>query len=550
MAVLLLISALIAYILYRRVSSYAHPDGSAPKVDIVIDGTAAEEGLHYGKASLNYQGPLALLHTEGSAHEVGAQHGRLLAHELKTLHSQFQQNVDQSVDKDGLLGKRLHNIRLRWRWRALDDGIPGHQLVELAGLIRGAAKSGVDLSYEDLVRQSALLDVGQAAEGSSGVSLWTIARALTMLVPLQSELGNRLVVARTLSLPGAADGGDAARTHPLLHVSHPNDALAYASLGWPGLVGVVSGVNNRKIGVFLHFAKTTDVRINREAQPSALIAKEILENAQTLDEAISILKHAKSLGAAIFVLVDGNEQKWAVVERTPSKLGIRRGVGAQVLVDDINDKKLKDDPIADRSRRMRPMLDRLKRAKQLVRKANASPVDVAAILRDQKSSEGAALVFGHRAALNDLESVHTAIFDINGMVVWVAESGDASGRFHAIDLRHAFAPKSKSNQAPPQGIPAVDDSSPTSIEKIRRARQHLRQARRARDRGSLRRARELAALALARAPMLPEALLLAGTLARDDKDDLSARALLQRFLELGADDLRAKEQVEAWLGGP
>jgi hypothetical protein len=48
---------------------------------------------------------------------------------------------------------------------------------------------------------------------------------------------------------------------------------------------------------------------------------------------------------------------------------------------------------------------------------------------------------------------------------------------------------------------------------------------------------------------LPEALLVAGQLARADGDDLDARALLQRYLEVGADDLRSLEQINAWIGG-
>ena len=73
-------------------------------------------------------------------------------------------------------------------------------------------------------------------------------------------------------------------------------------------------------------------------------------------------------------------------------------------------------------------------------------------------------------------------------------------------------------------------------------------ARRAKKKGKMRRAREHAAAALSRAPTLPEALLLAGELAKEDGDELDARALLQRYLEVGADNLRSIEQVDAWLG--
>lgn len=547
--VLLSVSLVIAYLLYRRVSSYAHPGGSAPSASVEVDATAPEEGLRYGSARLHHHGPLGILYTEGSAHAIGSQHGRLLASEIKKVQEVFLSNVQQTVSTDGLFGEWLHKIRLRWRWRTLDDGIPGHQLVELAGLVRGARKSGVALNYEDQVRQSALLDVGKPAAGSGGAELWTIARALTLVVPTQSPVGQGLLVARTLSLPGSDDGGSLVRRHPILHIARPEGALAYASLGWPGLVGVLSGVNAESIGVFLHYAKTSDVRLTREAQPSALIAQEILENAHSLDEAVSILKKAESLGTAIYVVVDGNDRSWAAVERSPSTFDLRRGKGSAVFVDTLEGSKFKDDAINDRSRRARPMLQRQERAKQLLKTPRASAADVVAILRDRKSKDGATLVLGHRAALDDPDSVHSALFDPSGLVLWVSNSSDASGAFTAIDLRHELlGSKEGASQA---AAPASVDAAATdqgARAAVRMARQMVFRARNARVDGHLRRARELAGTALSIAPTLPEALLVAGQLARADEDELSARALLQRYLELGADDLRSREQIDAWLG--
>lgn len=550
-ASVLLIGLSVTYLLYRRVSSYAHPSGSAPKHPLQIVATAPERGLPYGPASLRYQGPLGILQTSGSAHDIGAQQGRLLASEIQRVQAVFLKNVQQTVSADGLFGESLHNIRLRWRWRTLDDGIPGHQLGEIAGLVRGARKSDVSLGYEDQVRLSAILDVGQPASGSSGAEMWTLAKALTLLVPTSSPVGQRLVVARSVSLPGSADGGEAVRDHPILHVAHPTDALAYASLAWPGLVGVISGVNQEGVGVFLHFAKTSDVRLTREAQPSALIAQELLERARTLDEAINILKKAKSLGSAIYVIVDGNERSWAVVERSPSIIDVRRGEGSAAIVDNLIGSKFKDDAINDRSRRTRPMLLRQARAKLLLKKPRSTEAEVAEMLRDRKSKDGATLVFGHRAALDDTESVQTALFDVSGLVLWVSDSGDASGTFRAIDLRHELLGQgltgTASRAAPPADIPS-SDSHRGARKAIRSARHQIMLARRARDNGKMRRAREHAAAALSRAPTLPEALLVAGELAKEAGDELDARALLQRYLEVGADDLRSIEQVEAWLG--
>ncbi len=544
--VLLTVSLTVAFFLYRRVSSYAHPDTKTPKGALHVSATSPEAGLKFGDAYLRYEGPLGILHTQGTVSEVGAQHGRLLAQQIDDVQTSLQRNVTSSVSTDGLFGESLQNIRLRWRWRTLDDGIPGHQLVELAALVRGAKRSGVSLGYEDMVRQSAVFDVGAPTPESAGASIWAITRALTLIAPLTSEQGSRLAVTRTLALPGLADGGEAIRRRPLLHISRPDDALATASLGYPGLVGVHSGVNSASIGVFLHNVRSADVRLTREAQPSSLLAKEVLEHAKTLDEGISIVRQAKILGSAIFVLVDGNTRTWAIVERSPSTTEVRKGDGSSAIVDSLDGKKFKEDPMLDRSRRARPMMLRKDRAKQRLRRPHASPEAVADVLRDQTSSAGSRLTLGHRAAIDDPQSVQSAIFDLSSMVLWVAETGDASGAFRAIDLRHELAGE-RGQPAPPPDIGASEELQ-GARHATREARAFLSRARHAANGDHLRRARELAAAALARSPALPEALLLAGQLAQEADDELAGRALLQRFLELGADDLRAKEQVEAWLG--
>lgn len=542
---LLVLSLVVTYFLCLRVARYAHPSGSAPSDPVQIDPTNPESGLRYGKGRLHYLGRLALLHTRGSVHDIGAQQGRLLAKDIQRVQRSLQANVEQTVSSEGFFSNRFHDILLRWRWRSLDDGIPGQQLVEIAGMVRGARKSDVGLSYESSVRQTALFDLGTPAKGSAGVDLWSIPRALTAVVPINSPMGNRLIVARNMAMPGAKDGGAAVRQHPVLHINHPQDALPYASLSWPGMIGVVSGINVESLAVFVHFSKTSEVRITREAQPCTLIAREILENASTLPEAISLLKQAKPLGTAIFVVVDGKDGSWAAIERSPSNMEVRSSPSPGVIVDLLESTTMAEDALNDRARRSRPMSIRAQRVAQLTKRNLSQPSEVARILRDRKSIGGATLPLGHRAAIDDPESIQTALFDVSAMVLWVSESSDAAGTFHAIDLRYELN-DGVGRAAPPEDIPASTDN-PGARDAIRTARQLLIQARLAGHRGKRRHARELAASALSRAPSLPEALLVAGYLAQSDNDDLSARPLLQRFLELGADDLQARDQVEASL---
>src|SRR5690606_11278933 len=107
---------------------------------------------------------------------------------------------------------------------------------------------------------------------------------------LRDPSGDRLLVGRSLALPGAVDGGDAAAAHPVVSFVRSPGVIAHASVGWPGLVGVVTGINAEGVAVLVHPARTADAQRVTAAQPAQLLAREILENARSLEDALGVLE--------------------------------------------------------------------------------------------------------------------------------------------------------------------------------------------------------------------------------------------------------------------
>src|SRR5258705_10625409 len=97
--------------------------------------------------------------------------------------------------------------------------------------------------YEDLVRTEAVFDVGVPATWSAERNTRNLARSLSFVAPLRGPGGDRLVVGRSLSVPGLSDGGDSMARSVTVSFVHADGVLPYVSVGWPGLVGVVSGMN-------------------------------------------------------------------------------------------------------------------------------------------------------------------------------------------------------------------------------------------------------------------------------------------------------------------
>ena len=212
-------------------------------------------------------------------------------------------------------------MRLAWRWRFVDDGLVDQDRRMVAGMTRGAAASGVGLDYDDLVRGQVVVDVGEPSARTPEADKHAIAESLT-IVGQQAIAANRVFIGRTFGLPGLDDGGEAAV--PVVTFAHPEGRIAWAGVGWPGGLGAVTGINAHGIAVLVNPARTSDVRPARTARPVTHLARALLEQAKTLDEAVKLVESTATLGAAVFVIVDGTSGTWVVVERTPSKAIVER----------------------------------------------------------------------------------------------------------------------------------------------------------------------------------------------------------------------------------
>jgi isopenicillin-N N-acyltransferase-like protein len=546
---LVALAALVSYLIFRRVVSYREPSGKMPDAPLAAR-TDGEPALTWGQeCSLAHRGRVTVLRAVGKPHTLGACHGRMLGARVPEATSPLAAAIDAAVPRGGVLARMFRGPRLRWRYRLLDDGLPGSQLGEIGGLARGARRAGGPIDFEPLVRAQAALDLGEPPGVAPGARYGAVGRGLSFA--LVAAAGNKsdvpiaphLIVGRSFSLLGAGDGGQAAARSVVVAMVKPEGGIPFATVTWPGMVGAVTGVNAEGIAVFLHPAQAADVRPTRAAQPAALVARDVLEKARTLDEAVKMVEQTATLGAAGFLLADGNRSQLAWVERSPSRTRVIRGPSPAVAGDFFTTETFLDDPDNDRARRTRPSGARAARAAELARRAPVvSSEQVVAILRDAAGAGGAALPAGHRAAIDDPEAVHTVVLDPVEMVLWVAEGPGAGGRFRAFDL--ALELRGQAGRPPPADIPPDPLRDGTVAEQVVAARRDLRAARQARADDSNGRARELAARALTRRPDLPEALLLAGELARAGGDEAAAALLFARYLA-SPDDLAAEEQVRA-----
>lgn len=537
------VAIVVGYFIYRRSVTYDMPSGDVSgAITSVQTAPGAPPALTYGGSSLTWVGGLPVLRLSGEAHDLGAAHGRLLAPWLAPVVAAAMPSIEHTISDDGVFGGTTHGMRLAWRWRFIDDGLNDQDRRMVAGMTRGAAASGVDLSFTDLVRAQAVLDVGAPSPRTDEAEQKSLAQSLTVLAH-QAQAPARVWIGRTFSLPGLDDGGDA--EIPVVTIAKPEGRIPWAGIGWPGQLGVVTGVNAQGIAVMVDPVRTSDVRPTRTARPVALLARTVLEQAKTLDEAVKLIESTPTLGAAVIVVVDGTSGTWVLVERTPSKAIIEKNPKSPAIGDVLTTNALSSDPENDRARRMLATQSRVDRAAKLVRNPLPDVGSMAAVLRDTRGVDESARPVGHRGVIDDGRAIHTIILDPASLELWVTDVR-SGGRMRAFDLRHELRGEGD-RAAPPADIPGDPALDPERLGNLVAARADLRIARGLFDKGDLDAATEACARARIRAPSLPEALELEAMIAQAKGDIPRARAAFEAWLDGGPDDPKGEERARAAL---
>lgn len=537
------VAVVVAWFIYKRSVAYDVPPGEVKgAISSTQSAPGATPALSFGASSLTWVGGLPVLRARGDAHAIGAAHGRLLAPLLADVVQASAPSISGTVSDDGMLGGTTHNMRLAWRWRFIDDGLNDQDRRMVAGMTRGAAASGVTLSFEDLVRDQAVLDVGVASPRTDEAEQKNLAQSLTVIAK-QAQAPARVWIGRTFALPGLDDGGEAAL--PVVTFARPDGRIAWAGVGWPGSVGVVTGVNAHGIAIMVDPARTGDVRATRTARPVALLARNVLEQAKTLDEAIKLIEGTPTLGSAVIVLVDGSSGSWVIVERTPSKAITERSPRSPAIGGILTTNALSSDPENDRARRLLPTQGRIERAAKLVRAPLPDVAAMAAVLRDQRGLDESARPAGHRGVIDDGRAIHTVILDPASLELWVSDPR-AGGRMRAFDLRHELRAEGD-RPTPPSDVAADPAIDPDRLTNLAAARADLRIARALLRGGQHDRAAEACARARARVAGLPEALELEAMIALGRGDQATARTAFEAWLNGGADDPKGEERARALL---
>ncbi len=246
-----------------------------------------------GQGQLRIERGVPVLTLRGTPREMGRQHGELLKDEIRTLYD------DYLVAFVG--GPAMARVASATASATLMTHVPDRFREEMEGLAEGAG-----LPMAAVVLAQAFLDLKKSVQCS------------TLAATGPAAADGEPLLARNLDFPSLG----LAQRYSLVIVREPDRGPRTVTVGWPMLLGTLSGLSER--GLALAMMEVYDGGTSTlSGMPYALLYRQTLEEATTVDEALAHLGRARRTTTNNVTLVDAAGGA-AVAELSPERVAIRR----------------------------------------------------------------------------------------------------------------------------------------------------------------------------------------------------------------------------------
>jgi tetratricopeptide (TPR) repeat protein len=417
---------------FERATRIAPPPLPPPRNEPLRFG---DDGVaRVGSSSLERRGALWVMHVAGDPVTLGYRHARLTAPIMAAGDLHMLDLFATFVPSAAL--RAILTAVVRARYTGVDRGFPPARRAEIYGesVAYGDRGPAFLSPYHRLVYLHALYDIALAFERSPllGCTAFVASGAATRA----GTTPGHTIVGRNFDL----DVDPWFDVDKAVQIYEPEGRLAFASIAWPGMTGVVTGMNAAGMWVSVNGARAGTA--DSAGVPVVFTARAILEEAHTLDEAIAIATRDAPMGSHMLLLADGASGESAVVERAPGLVpAVRREAAVTVVANHYATPAFAGDPKDEFVRGHTSTLARAARMRELVAR-NAGRIDPATaimILRDRRGVGDALLPLANRNAVDALIATHSVVADLTAGVLWVSEGPHTLGTYRRIDLRARLA---------------------------------------------------------------------------------------------------------------
>lgn len=403
-------------------------DTTIPQVNILSDSVRTTDK---GFLSKNKQ-QLWELYITGDPYQIGLNTGALTESLYQKQETVFFSKVEEFVPS-GFKQKMLIKL-LKYYNRDLYQYIPNEYKAEIYGLSKYATNRFDFLgpAYQRSLYLHGAHDIGHAFQdlalvGCTSLAVWG-----------ENSADGGLLIGRNFDFYV----GDDFAENKIIAFIQPEKGNAFMSVTWGGMTGVVSGMNEKGLTVTLNAGKSS---IPLKAKtPISVVAREILQYADNIEQAISIAKTKKVFVSESIMVGSAADRKAVLIEIAPKNFGVYEVANSSALIcsNHFQSEAFQSDKRNQKQIEESHSQYRWDKVNEYVNNAEVlTPEKMVDILRDTKGLNGKDIGYGNEKALNQLLAHHGIVFQPEKRMVWVSSNPYQLGEFVAYDLNKIFKEK-------------------------------------------------------------------------------------------------------------
>jgi len=368
------------------------------------------------------------MYIEGKPFERGVINGKLTKNLIEVQEKAFIDQIRLMIPS----GFYLHFLKyfIYWFNRDLDKYLTDEYKLEIYGISLSASEqfSFIGSAYQRILNYHSAHDIGHALQdyslvGCTSFGVWD-----------DRTRDSSMIIGRNFDF----FVGDEFAKNKIICFEKPDQGYGFMMVTWGGMIGTVSGMNEKGLTVTINAAKSEIPASART--PISIVAREILQYASTISEAYDIADKRETFVSESILVGSALDKQAVIIEKSPFKIAPVRPAGNYIAcANHFQSNEFSEDPLNIRNKKENASVYRKNRLLQEI--TDNTPMDykdVAAILRDRQGLGGVNIGMGNEKAMNQLIAHHSIIFIPEKLLVWVSTTPWQIGPYVCYDLYKIF----------------------------------------------------------------------------------------------------------------
>ena len=369
------------------------------------------------------------MYIEGAPYERGLIYGELSKELIQRQEDIFVAQINQFVPGEFL--QQFLRLLIGFFNADLPQHIPLENQQEILGVSRYFSNryDYIADKYTRILNYHAAHDIGHALNDYSIVGCTSFA-----VKGEKTDNGN-LLIGRNFDFYV----GDEFAEDKLIVFVNPDKGHSFVSYSWAGFTGVASGLNSQGLSVTINASKS-DLPTSAK-MPISILAREILQYASTIEEAIAISKKRQIFVSETIMVGSARDGKVALIEKSPKRMGIYyQDKDALICANHYQSSTFKKDPKNKNNIKESDSHFRFDRVSELLNKNKKLDHEgVLEILRDQHGQLSDTLGMGNPRAINQLIAHHSVLISPETGTFFISTNDYQLGRFIGYDVKRTFS---------------------------------------------------------------------------------------------------------------